>query len=76
MPATGPLLPAEVALSGKVLRPWLLTPGWERCIPLDLRTEEASEGLLGDPGGLGLGHEGGWQSGSSLVVLGVERPFV
>ena len=35
---------------------------------LDTRTEEASEGLLGDTGGLGLGHEGGRQSGSSSAV--------
>lgn len=69
----GPSRQVEVGLSGKVPCPWFLIPGWERCIPPDTRTEEASEELLGDTGGLGLGHGGGRQSGSSLVVLGVER---
>ena len=44
---------------------------------LDIRTEEASGGLPGEAGKLGLGHRGGQLSGSGSLVLGIERsPFM
>lgn len=65
----GPFRQVEVGLSGKTRFPWLPTPRRERCILPDTRTDEASEGLQGDIGGLGHGHGRGRLSGSSSLVL-------